>query len=173
MEYVTLGKTGLKISRMGFGGIPIQRIDAQGTKKLMTVMAEKALIISILPEAIRSAKALSAKDLRESGTNLFWPQRACPGQKKRWLKTLISALKISVRIILIYIRCIIRAWSSLTRSSEQTGALEALLEAKEAGKIGHIGLTAHSLEVFEKRWKWTGWKPSCSRIILLRDRAKR
>ena len=41
MEYVTLGKTGLKISRMGFGGIPIQRIDAQGTKKLMTVMAEK------------------------------------------------------------------------------------------------------------------------------------
>ncbi len=30
------------------------------------------------------------------------------------------------------------------------GALEALLEAREAGKIGHIGLTAHSLEVFEK-----------------------
>ncbi|MBR4935142.1 MAG: aldo/keto reductase, partial [Anaerotignum sp.] len=30
------------------------------------------------------------------------------------------------------------------------GALEALQEAKAAGKIGHIGLTAHSLEVFEK-----------------------
>jgi predicted aldo/keto reductase-like oxidoreductase len=30
------------------------------------------------------------------------------------------------------------------------GALEALLEAKAAGKIGHIGLTAHGLEVFEK-----------------------
>ena len=28
------------------------------------------------------------------------------------------------------------------------GALQALLEAKEAGKIGHIGVTAHSLEVF-------------------------
>ena len=27
MEYRTLGKTGLKISRMGFGGIPIQKID--------------------------------------------------------------------------------------------------------------------------------------------------
>ena len=25
MEYRTLGKTGLKISRMGFGGIPIQK----------------------------------------------------------------------------------------------------------------------------------------------------
>ena len=30
------------------------------------------------------------------------------------------------------------------------GALEALMEAKEAGKIGHIGLTAHAEAVFEK-----------------------
>ena len=35
MEYRILGKTGLKISRLGFGGIPIQKIDAEGTKKLM------------------------------------------------------------------------------------------------------------------------------------------
>ena len=35
MEYRVLGKTGLKISRLGFGGIPIQRIDAEGTKVLM------------------------------------------------------------------------------------------------------------------------------------------
>lgn len=41
MEYTTLGKTGLKISRMGFGGIPIQRIDAEGTKKLMQQLAEE------------------------------------------------------------------------------------------------------------------------------------
>ncbi|HJB88559.1 MAG TPA: aldo/keto reductase, partial [Candidatus Blautia excrementigallinarum] len=30
------------------------------------------------------------------------------------------------------------------------GALEALMEAKDAGKIGHIGITAHSTAVFEK-----------------------
>ena len=35
MEYRLLGKTGLRISRMGFGGIPIQKIDAAGTKKLI------------------------------------------------------------------------------------------------------------------------------------------
>ena len=35
MEYRILGKTGLKISRLGFGGIPIQKIDAEGTGLLM------------------------------------------------------------------------------------------------------------------------------------------
>ena len=38
MEYKTLGKTGLKVSRMGFGGIPIQKIDEEGTKKLLHAM---------------------------------------------------------------------------------------------------------------------------------------
>ena len=35
MEYVTLGKTGLRVSRMGLGGIPIQRVDAEAAKKLL------------------------------------------------------------------------------------------------------------------------------------------
>ena len=43
MEYRTLGKTGLRISRMGFGGIPIQKIDAAGTGKLMLQMKEAGI----------------------------------------------------------------------------------------------------------------------------------
>ena len=35
MEYTVLGKTGLKISRVGFGGIPIQRVDAPAATELM------------------------------------------------------------------------------------------------------------------------------------------
>ena len=40
MEYRTLGKTGLEISRLGFGGIPIQRIDAEGTRALIAELCE-------------------------------------------------------------------------------------------------------------------------------------
>jgi len=43
MDYVTLGKTGLKISRLGFGGIPIQRVDAAVTKELAKDMIEKGI----------------------------------------------------------------------------------------------------------------------------------
>ena len=38
MEYRILGKTGMKVSRLGLGGIPIQRIDGEGTKTLVHEM---------------------------------------------------------------------------------------------------------------------------------------
>ena len=43
MEYRFLGKTGLKISRMGFGGIPIQRTDAESTVKLMRWLSDRGV----------------------------------------------------------------------------------------------------------------------------------
>ena len=43
MEYTYLGKTALRISRMGFGGIPIQKIDAEGTRTLMHKLAEEGV----------------------------------------------------------------------------------------------------------------------------------
>ena len=35
MNYVTLGKTGLKAAQVSFGGIPIQRSDAANTKAVV------------------------------------------------------------------------------------------------------------------------------------------
>ena len=35
MNYVTLGKTGLKAAQVSFGGIPIQRADAANTKAVV------------------------------------------------------------------------------------------------------------------------------------------
>ena len=35
MNYVTLGKTGLKVAQVSFGGIPIQRSDAENTRAVV------------------------------------------------------------------------------------------------------------------------------------------
>ena len=43
MEYTTLGKTGLSVSRMGFGGIPIQKVDASVTHALMERLAQRGV----------------------------------------------------------------------------------------------------------------------------------
>ena len=43
MEYRILGKTGLNVSMMGLGGIPIQRIDAAGTRVLVEALVENGV----------------------------------------------------------------------------------------------------------------------------------
>ena len=43
MEYRELGKTGLRISRVGLGGIPIQRVDAAETKKVVESLLEQGI----------------------------------------------------------------------------------------------------------------------------------
>ena len=43
MEYRILGKTGLKVSRVGLGGIPIQRIDAASAKTLVHQLMDKGV----------------------------------------------------------------------------------------------------------------------------------
>ena len=70
MEYVTLGKTGLRVSRMGLGGIPIQKIDAEGTKTLLHKLADRGEIILIQPEDIRSVKNIWDMHWKVSGTDL-------------------------------------------------------------------------------------------------------
>lgn len=43
MEYRVLGKTGLRVSAVGFGGIPIQRLDAKRTHELMLALVEQGM----------------------------------------------------------------------------------------------------------------------------------
>lgn len=43
MQYRTLGNTGLRISRLGFGGIPIQKTDREQTRRLMHALIENGI----------------------------------------------------------------------------------------------------------------------------------
>ncbi|MBO4879310.1 MAG: aldo/keto reductase, partial [Clostridia bacterium] len=43
MQYVTLGKTGLCVSRVGFGGIPIQRIEKDEAPALIEALVENGI----------------------------------------------------------------------------------------------------------------------------------
>ena len=58
MQYVALGKTGLKISRVGFGGIPIQRIDAEkAAAEAERLAAEQAEAARLAAEAAQAEEA--------------------------------------------------------------------------------------------------------------------
>lgn len=150
MEYVTLGKTGLKVSRMGLGGIPIQRIDAEGTKSLLHKLADQGVnyidtargytvseeYLGYALEGIRDKFVLATKSMARTKESM-----AADIEK--------SLHNLRTDYINLY-QVHNPSMEQLEHVLAAGGALEALQEAKAAGKIGHIGLTAHSTEVFAR-----------------------
>lgn len=150
MEYVTLGKTGLKISRLGFGGIPIQRVDAATTKELIRSMAEKGINYIDTARGYTVSESYLGEALEGLRDKFVLATKSMARTKEGMAKDIdISLANLRTNYIDLYQVHNIPV-GELETVMAPGGALEALLEAKEAGKIGHIGLTAHSLETFEK-----------------------
>ena len=150
MEYVTLGKTGLKISKLGFGGIPIQKTDATVTKKLIEAMVEKGINYIDTARGYTVSEAFLGEALEGYRDKFILATKSMAVTKEAMAADIETSLKnFRTDYIELY-----QIHNPSPAAFEQIiapgGALEALLEAKEAGKIGHIGFTTHTTELFEK-----------------------
>lgn len=150
MEYRVLGKTGLKISTLGFGGIPIQRIDAAGTKVLMKQLAEAGV------NYIDTARGYTVSEsyLGEALEGIRDKFVLATKSMARTAEAMAADIEISLKNLCTDHIDLYQVHNPNVQQLDQVcapgGALEALFAAREAGKIGHIGVTAHSTEVFEK-----------------------
>ena len=150
MQYVTLGKTGLTISRLGFGGIPIQRVDAATTTELVKAMAEKGINYIDTARGYTVSESYLGEALEGLRDKFVLATKSMARTKEAMAKDIeISLGNLRTDYIDLY-QVHNPQLKDLETVTAPGGALEALMEAKEAGKIGHIGLTAHSVEVFEK-----------------------
>ena len=150
MEYRILGKSGLKISRMGFGGIPIQRIDAQGTKALMQQLVDAGVNYIDTARGYTVSEQFLGEALEGIRDKFVLATKSMARTKDAMAADIETSLgNLRTDHIELY-QVHNPNMEQLEQVIAEGGALEALLEAKAAGKIGHIGLTAHSLEVFEK-----------------------
>ena len=150
MQYITLGKTGLKISRLGFGGIPIQKIDAKGTKELFAKMKDVGINFIDTARGYTVSESFIGEALDGIREHFVLATKSMSRDKEGMAKDIETSLK-NLRTDYIDLYQIHNPnMAQLEQAIGEGGALEALLEAKAAGKIGHIGVTAHSLEVFEK-----------------------
>lgn len=150
MDYRILGKTGLKVSSMGFGGIPIQRIDAAGTRVLMEKMVDAGINYIDTARTYGESEVYIGEALEGIRDKFVLATKAMSRDKEAMAKDIdLSLARLRTDYIDLY-QVHNPSLVQLEQIVGEGGALEALQEAKTAGKIGHIGLTAHSLEVFKK-----------------------
>ena len=149
MEYRILGKTGLKISRMGFGGIPIQRIDAEGTRRLMLRLLECGVNYIDTARGYTVSEEYLGYGLEGIREHFVLATKSMSRTAEAMAKDIDISLR-NLRTDYIDLYQIHNAPpADLETVMAPGGALEALQEARAAGKIGHIGITAHSLETFK------------------------
>ena len=150
MEYVTLGKTGLRISRLGFGGIPIQQVDASAASALLDAVEAAGINYIDTARGYTVSEELLGAALEGRRERFVLATKSMSRDRAGMAKDIgISLANLRTDYIDLY-----QIHNPTLQQLEQVctpgGALEALLEARQAGKVGHLGITAHYLEVMAR-----------------------
>ena len=150
MEYTTLGKTGLRIARMGLGGIPIQKVNAGEVRALIEHMAERGLNYIDTARGYTVSEALLGEALEGLRDKFVLATKSMARTKEEMARDIdVSLHNLRTDYIDVY-QVHNPSMADFEKVIAPGGALEALLEAKAAGKIRHIGLTAHLEAVFTR-----------------------
>ena len=148
MEYRVLGKTGLQISRLGFGGIPIQKSDAENTKKLIDELILQGVNFIDTARGYTVSEEYLGYALRGVRDKFVLATKSMARTADAMARDIdISLHNLGTDYIDLY-QIHNPGAKDLETVIAVGGALEALQAAKAAGKIGHIGITLHSLELF-------------------------
>jgi len=150
MEYRVLGKTGLTVSTLGFGGIPIQRIDAEGTKALMHELVEAGINYIDTARGYTVSEEYLGYGLEGIRDRFILATKSMSRTKD----AMAADIEISLKNLRTNYIDLYQIHNPTVQQLEQVcaegGALEALLEAKSAGKVRHLGVTAHAAETVER-----------------------
>jgi len=148
MRHLELGKTGMMISEVGFGGIPIIRLDTDAAVRVLRRAFERGITFYDTANAYRDSEekigrafqgmrdkvVIATKTIRRDGA-------AATEQLENSLRMLRTDY---IDLYQLHQVAHEKEWQAVTAPG---GALEAVVKAKLAGKVRHIGVTSHSLEM--------------------------
>ena len=146
METVRLGRTGLVVNKTGFGALPVQRAGMEEAKRILRRAVEGGIDFFDTARAYTDSeeKLGAALDpvLRKKLVLATKAKSADGG-------ALMESLHASLKTLRTEYVDILQAHNPqrMPAPDDGSGCYEALLEARRAGKIRFIGLTAHSVDV--------------------------
>jgi len=151
MQYSLLGSTGLMVSRIGFGGIPVQQLDQDSANKLIGKALEYGINFIDTARGYTVSESLIGNALTGNRQNVYLATKSMARNRDELIKDIeISLNNLKTDYIDLYQFHNIPTIQELERVMGPGGALEVFLEYRDRGVIKHIGITSHSLEVIEK-----------------------
>ncbi|MGN1033868.1 MAG: aldo/keto reductase [Intestinibacter sp.] len=144
------GKTGMKIKRVGFGGIPIQRISQEETNKVIDELEKYGVNFIDTARGYTVSEEYLGNALKGRREKFYIATKSMSRDYESMKKDIEISLKnLQTDYIDLYQMHNVKPAEYDSVFGEDK-AYRALVEAKEAGKIKHIGITSHGLETIEK-----------------------
>ena len=140
-----LGKTGLKVRTLGFGGIPIQRISEKESIEVVRRCYELGMNYFDAARAYTVSEERIGKALEDVRDKVILATKSGKRTAEEVEKELETSLKnLRTDYIDVYQLHNVTYQEQWDQVRAYGGAMEALNKAKEEGKIKHISVTSHS-----------------------------
>lgn len=152
MYFRELGLTGLKVVPIGFGGIPIQRLEQTAVTAIISQMMDEGLNFIDTARGYTTSEQMIGVAL-EGGKrkNFIIATKSMSRDYEHMKADIETSLKLLKTDYIDLYQChLVKDLDQYAAIMSEDGAYKALLEAKAAGKIGHIGITAHSAEFIKQ-----------------------
>ena len=145
MVKVTLGSTGITVNKNGFGALPIQRISHEASAHLLRKAYEAGIDFYDTERFYTDSEEKIGEALSDVRDNIYIATKTAAQNSEDFWKDLATSLNnLKTDYIDIYQ---FHNPSFCPKPGDGTGLYEAMLEAKAQGKIRHIGITNHRLNV--------------------------
>ncbi|MCL6634192.1 MAG: aldo/keto reductase [Peptococcaceae bacterium] len=144
MQYRLLGRTGLKVSVVGFGGIPIQRVSFADASAIVNRALDLGINFFDTARAYTDSEAKLGEVLKERRREAVIATKSMARTSGAMAADIEKSLKaLGVDYIDLYQLHNVKDRAALEQVLGPGGALAALKEAKKDGIVRHIGITGH------------------------------
>jgi predicted aldo/keto reductase-like oxidoreductase len=151
MERMVIGKTGIETYRLGFGGIPIQRVDENQAVDTVLHAVEKGVDFIDTSRAYTTSERRIGMALKQTDKKVILASKSHTRTEEGVRTDLNTSLEeLQTDYIDIYQCHFVNDGEAYEKVISSGGALGGLIKAKEEGLIGHIGISSHSLDILDR-----------------------
>ena len=148
MKSARLGRTGLQVSRIGFGGIPIQRLTEPEAIRLVQRALELGVTFFDTATGYSTSEERIGKALTGQRDRAIIATKTPARDRSTALEHLeLSLERLNVEVIDLWQLHNVSTFEVYEQVLGPGGAFEAAQQAQEAGQVRHIGVTSHSMDV--------------------------
>ncbi|WP_066639100.1 aldo/keto reductase [Desulfolucanica intricata] len=148
MKYRTLGKTGLKVSVIGFGGIPVQRVTAGEAEAIINRALDLGINFFDTARGYTDSEEKLGAVLRKRRKEAVIATKSMARTGEGMTADIQKSLKtLGVDYIDLYQLHNVKDKDALEQALSSGGALAVLKEAQKDGVVRHIGITGHVREI--------------------------